>query len=444
MSAPHQEIVESQIDVSELALGMHVIRLDRPWEDTNFLLQGFVIRDQSEIDALRAQCDFVVIEGRIGGAPRAKPEKSSLKPSGLMRLFKRNTTPEPPKNASRAVPPRKRVTYINKVDTGREMETAVIRFEDAHKTAKSIMSGLRVGRTLDLNNARTVVNSCVESVLRNENALLMLTKIKHQDEYTAEHCINVSILAAAFGKHLGLLEGEIRNLALCGLLHDVGKTRIPDEILNKPGALTPQEFDVMRLHTTHGRTILMGTSSSLNTAVDVAFSHHERMDGSGYPRGLQAQQIPYFAKIIGLVDTYDAITSNRVYDKGRASMRALEIIHKHRGTQFDEELAAAFIQMIGVYPPGSIVEMVNGEVGIVVQSHPSQKLRPEVLLVREADKSVMTPFRTVDLKTSPEDAAGETYRIAHEVPDGAYEIVLQDFVDQGLIVTKSHGASEEE
>ena len=437
MSAPHQEIVESQVDVSELAIGMHIIRLDRPWEDTNFLLQGFVIRHQSEIDALRAQCDFVVIEGRVNTAPHPKPEKALPKASGLKRLFSRKAAPAPSSGTANPVPPRTRVTYINKVDAGREMETAVIRFEEAQKTAKSIMSGLRVGRTLDLNNARTVVNSCVESVLRNENALLLLTKIKHQDEYTAEHCINVSILAAAFGKHLGLLEGEIRNLALCGLLHDVGKTRIPDEILNKPGALTPKEFDVMRQHTTHGRTILMGTSNSLNTAVDVAFSHHERMDGSGYPRALQAQQIPYFAKVIGLVDTYDAITSSRVYDRGRASMQALEIIHKYRGTQFDEELADAFIQMIGVYPPGSIVEMLNGEVGIIIESHPRHKLRPKVLMVRESDKTMMTPYKSLDLMTSPEDGAGNVYQIAREVPDGAHGIVLQDFVEEGLIVTKT-------
>lgn len=254
MSAPHQEIVESQVDVSELAIGMHVIRLDRPWEDTNFLIQGFVIRDQADIDALRAQCDFVFIEGRIDGAPLPKyGNGNGRKSSGLMGLFRRKQVTESEQDAHKPVPPRKRVRYINKIDAGQEMETAIIRFEEAQKTAKSIMSGLRVGRTLDLNNARTVVNHCVESVLRNENALLLLTKIKHQDEYTAEHCINVSILAAAFGKHLGLLEGEIRNLALCGLLHDVGKTRIPDEILNKPGALTPKEFDVMRHHTTQDR-----------------------------------------------------------------------------------------------------------------------------------------------------------------------------------------------
>lgn len=442
MSEPHKEIIESQIDVAELAIGMHVIRLDRPWEDTDFLLQGFVIRDQTEIDALRAQCDFVVIEGRVTGSPRPEQERiKAPRRSGFMDLFRRKTraTLNPNSNPTQSQPesslPRKRVSYINKVDVGQEMETAVLRFEDAQQTAKAIMSGLRVGRALDLNNARNVVNQCVESVLRNESALLLLTKIKHQDEYTAEHCINVSILAAAFGKHLGLLEGEIRTLALCGLLHDVGKTRIPHNVLNKPGALTPQEFDVMRHHTTHGRDILMATARSLSAAVDVAFSHHERMDGSGYPRGLRAEQIPYFAKIIGLVDTYDAITSNRVYDKGRASMQALDIIHKHRGAQFDEELANAFIQMIGIYPPGSIVEMVNGEVGIVIQSHPKHKLKPRVLMVREADKSPMSPFRVLDLKTGPVDNAGTVYRIAREVPDGTHGIVLQEFVEQGLIVS---------
>ncbi|MFO7528884.1 MAG: HD-GYP domain-containing protein [Marinobacter sp.] len=317
-----------------------------------------------------------------------------------------------------------------------EMGPAVMRFEEARDTAKSLMAGLRLGRTLDLNNARKVVNSCVDSVLRNENALLLLTKIKNQDEYTAEHCINVSILSAAFGKHLGLLEGEIRNLALCGLLHDVGKTRIPDQVLNKPGALTPAEFSVMREHTNHGRTILMSTSNALAAAVDVAFSHHERMDGSGYPRGLQSHQIPLFAKMVGLVDTYDAITSNRIYDKGRASMQALEIIHNHRGSQFDAELAETFIQMIGVYPPGSIVEMHNGEVGIVVETRPGQKLKPKVLLVREADKSMLEPYRLVDLMASPDDHASTTYRIKKEVPDGSFDIVLQDFVDQGLITSK--------
>lgn len=436
MSNAHKDLVETRIDVAELAIGMHVIRLDKPWEDSNFLLQGFVIRHESEIHAIQSQCNFVTIEGQVDAQPHPRSgPSSSPRGRGVLGLFKRNKKQPPSEPGSPQHVPRRRVTYINKVDAGSEMTNAVMQFKEAQQTAKSIMSGLRVGRTLDLNNARAVVNNCVDSVLRNENALLLLTKIKNQDEYTAEHCINVSILAAAFGKHEGLLEGEIRNLALCGLLHDVGKTQIPDEVLNKPGALTPDEFGVMRQHTTHGRTILMGTSSSLNTAVDVAFSHHERMDGDGYPRGLQAHQIPYFAKIIGLVDTYDAITSTRVYDTGRASMQALEVIHKHRGSQFDGELADAFIQMIGIYPPGSIVEMKNGEVAIVMESDPYQKLKPKVLLVREADKTIKESYQSLDLKASPLDAAGNSYQISREVPDGMYDITLQDFVNEGLIGT---------
>ncbi|MCG7200644.1 HD-GYP domain-containing protein [Marinobacter pelagius] len=436
MALRHQEVVETRIDVVDLEIGMHVIRLDRPWEETDFLLQGFIIQNTSELQALQAQCRFVFIEGRVEPTmPAARPEQPARK--GFSLFGKRKKPPASPATSSppRSKLPRKRVNYINKVSMAAEMAPAVMRFEDARDTAKSLMAGLRLGRTLDLNNARKVVNSCVDSVLRNENALLLLTKIKNQDEYTAEHCINVSILSAAFGKHLGLLEGEIRNLALCGLLHDVGKTRIPDRVLNKPGALTPDEFSIMREHTNHGRSILMGTSNALATAVDVAFSHHERMDGSGYPRGLESHQIPLFAKMVGLVDTYDAITSNRIYDKGRASMQALEIIHNHRGTQFDTELAEAFIQMIGVYPPGSIVEMHNGEVGIVVETHPGHKLKPKVLLVREADKSQLAPYRLIDLMASPDDRAGTTYRIKKEVPDGSFDIVLQDFVDEGLITS---------
>ncbi len=434
MRGGYVELVETKLDVADLEIGMHVIRLDKPWEDTDFLMQGFIISDRSEVHALRSHCDFVVIQGVA--VKKRTPNGEAVSQGHWTRLFKRKSKGrQAPKSGSDRTIPRKRVSYINQVGVGQEMQTATMRFEEAQHTAKSIMSGLRVSRTLDVNNARTVVNSCVESVLRNENALLLLTKIKNQDEYTAEHCINVAILAAAFGKSLGMMKGEIQNLALCGLLHDVGKTKIPNEILNKPGRLTDDEFSLMRNHAVHGRTILMSTGGLLQTAVDVAFSHHERVDGKGYPRGLSAEKIPYFAKIIALVDTYDAITSKRVYQKALASMHALEIIHQNRDTQFDTELASAFIQMIGIYPPGSIAEMRNGEVGIVVESHAMKKLKPKVLMIRDANKAPTCPFKVLDLQAAPNDDNGVAYEIAKEVPDGTYGIVLQDFVNDGLITT---------
>ncbi|OEY66011.1 HD-GYP domain-containing protein [Marinobacter sp. X15-166B] len=434
MRSTYSELVETQVDVFDLQIGMHVVRLDRPWEETDFLLQGFVIEDPADLHALRSQCEYVFVQGRV--TKRREPKESIPRTGRQTGWFRRNKKPAtpPPASAARRLP-RRRVSYINQVSVGREIPVATMRFEEARHTAKTLMSGLRLSRTLDVNHARTVVNHCVESVLRNENALMLLTKIKNQDEYTAEHCINVSILAAAFGKHLGLLEGEIRNLALCGLLHDVGKTRVPNEVLNKPGSLTDEEFAQMKDHATHGRDILISTGKSLQTAVDVAFSHHERLDGSGYPRGLTGDKIPYFAKIIALVDTYDAITSMRVYKRAQASMRALEIIHKNRGTQFDPDLADAFIRMIGIYPPGSIVEMLNGEVGIVIESHDTHKLKPKVLMVREADKWPVSEHWVLDLQSAPEDRNGVPYQIAKEVPDGTYGVILRDFVKDGLIVT---------
>ena len=307
-------------------------------------------------------------------------------------------------------------------------------YDSARTMASSIMSGIRLGRTLDINKARQVVDDCVESILRNDNALMWLTKIKHRDEYTAEHCLNVSILSAAFGKKLGLMEEEIKTLGLCGLLHDVGKTRIPLEVLNKPGALSPDEFKLMQQHTIYGRDILMSLPSVDHATIDVAYNHHERLDGKGYPRSLEEHQIPYFAKIVALADTYDAITSNRVYDNGRASMDALDIIYRFRDSQFDRELANDFIRMVGIYPPGSIVEMINGEVGIIIDSNPKNKLKPKVILVRDSAKQERFKQRVIDLMRNPLDGTNTPYKIAKEVPNGSYGIRLQEFLEQGLIL----------
>ena len=424
MSSFRQDIVETEIPVSQLAIGMHVIRLDRPWGDTNFLLQGFIVQNEDDLLSLQSQCHTVVVEGRVDVLRRM--EKNPIA-SGSKR---------PAETRRPSSLPKKRVTYVNKIDTNREMARARAHYGHARETAKSIMSGIRLGRMLDMNHIRQAVDSTVDSVLRNENALLLLSKIKSKDDYTAEHCINVSILAAAFGKHLGLLQDEIRVLALSGMMHDVGKMRIDDAILNKPGALTPEEFAIMKKHTTFGRDILVALPTLEHAAVDVAYSHHERMDGKGYPRGLSSQQIPLFAKMIGLVDTYDAITSSRVYDKGRASMQALQIIHRNKGTQFDAELAVEFIRMIGVYPPGSIVQLQNGEVGIVVANQKTSKLKPVVLLVRDSAKQPITPYREINLANHLKDSSGEVYKIAHEVPDGTYDIVMSEFVEAGFLNTE--------
>ena len=433
-----KERIKTQLFSTDLQLGMHVIELDRPWLETDFLMQGFIIQNQDEIDAFIRQCDYVYIEGTI--VQNTTPIERRNEQKGLFARQSNKTKPAE-KTSTKNEKPRtrrppatnKRINYINKIEVERELPLARSHYQSAKSVAKNIMDGIRLGRALDLNHARETVDNIVDSILRNNDALVWLTKIKEKDEYTAEHSLNVCILSITFARFLGHDDSDIRKIGLGGLLHDVGKAKIPIEVLNKTGRFTDNEFAIMKKHPEFGKSLLMALPKSDLSAVDVAYAHHERMDGKGYPRNLTPSQIPYFAKIVALTDTYDAITSNRCYDKGRASMEALDIIYKNRGTQFDEELAIEFIKCIGIFPPGSIVELTNGEVAIVIASNNKSKLRPKLIIVKDSNKK-WSPQHIVDLQFENLDASNEPYIIAHEIPNGTYDIDIREFVKKGLVL----------
>lgn len=400
------EPVEIRVSVTELQLGMTVTRLDRDWLDTSFPLQGFVIRHAADIEALQAQCRFVYVQGQ---------EVTDTRPRRFGMASKR----------------RRQIPRLATVDIEGEMPSAREAFEQTRALAEEIMHSARVGQAIDARQARTVIRTCVDSVLRNEEALQMLLQVRSKDDYTAEHGMNVCILAAIFGRHLGLLAGEIEKLALSGLVLDVGKMHMPEGILRKAGPLTEEERALMQQHTEHGRRLLMSVKGLDPVAVDVAHAHHERMNGTGYPRGLLAHQIPYFAKIIGIVDAYDAITSHRVFEPAHSSKEALEIIYEGRGDQFDETLALDFIQCIGVYPAGAIVELNSGEAAIVITTYALNRLRPRVLVVRDPDGRPCHQ-RVVDLRSQQEYRPGMPYQIRRELPMGSHDIDLRVFTEEGL------------
>lgn len=438
LTRPRKVLTRVRIPVSELALGMHVIELDRPWLETDFLLQGFVIKHRAEIDSLQRQCVFVYIEGvehKLDIEPEPEPvtKKAGLLSRMLANKLSRPAAAQEPTPPAPCKPTEQtRTTYINKISTEQEMQVARDSYSSAKTVAKNIMEDLRIGRMLDMNQARNTVDEVVDSLLRNDDALVWLTKLKNQDEYTAEHSLNVCILSAAFARHLGHDEAEIRKIGLAGLLHDIGKAKIPVEILNKPGALTANERALIKQHPNLGRSLLMTSASVEHYTIDVAYSHHERVDGTGYPRALQAHQIPYYAKLVAIVDTYDAITSSRVYDSGRASMEALEIIYNSRNSHFDADLTVEFIRCIGVYPPGAIVVMTNGEVGIVVESNKRSKLRPKIVLVKDSAKEWQEKH-TIDLSQDALDQSGKPYVIAHEVPNKTFAIDIKAFLEEGWL-----------
>lgn len=300
-----------------------------------------------------------------------------------------------------------------------------------------MMDDIRLGKAIDTKGAKQVVSDAVDSIIKTPDAMMMLTAIKNRDEYTAEHSLNVAVLTIAFGRALGLERERLEELGVCGLLHDMGKVLTPDEVLLKEGKLTQEEFSIMKKHPVNGRNIIADSGGNFPGAMDVAHSHHERVDGHGYPRGLYEHQMTLWSKIVSITDAFDAITSNRCYQDGRTNMEAFRIMNKSRGKQFDSNLVMRFIGAVGIYPPGSIVKLNSGESGVVIESNPKSSLLPKVLIIRNALDMVEEP-RLVDLadKVLVPGSNREYYKITASLKKSETDIDLQDLKDNGFLLTE--------
>lgn len=400
-----KQIVREKVPVHDLQMGMYVVELDRPWVDTPFLFQGFLISSEEEIDQLCEYCEFVFVDMTQTKIKFREKRRQDRTGSKDRRGYK---------------------TAVEK-----ELPKALENYKQAQLTVDNTLRALRFSHEIDTVEIKTAVRGCVKSVLRNPNAMMWLTQIKDQDNYTAEHSLRVSIMAVALGQELDLLEQELEDLGMAAMLHDVGKVKIPLEILNKEGSLNKVEYEIMKSHAEEGRKMLMSKKNVPNIAVDVAYNHHEQLDGSGYPRGISADKIPYFAKIVAVVDVFDAITSDRVYCTGRSTLEALRILYDHRGKQFDEDIVRTFIRLVGIYPPGHIVELSNGEAGIILSCLRTNKLRPKVLIVRNADKKLCRE-KIIDLSKDHKDENGKPILVREIYKDGQFGIELNEYKAKGL------------
>ncbi len=391
---------------------MYVCKLDRDWLDTPFIMQGFLIEDREDIEIVAEFCEHVFID-------KNQHHKGPLGPSS---------------NVGTATQVRSVGLPEYQTDIQSEHKKIYKTFREARSVTHNMMENIRLGEALDTKQARETVHGCVQSVIRHPDALLWMSRIRERQEYTAEHCLNVCILAIAFGRQLGFSEQELEKIGMCGLLHDVGKMRVPQEIVDKPAALTTKEFNMMKAHTVHGRNLLMSTSGVYGGAIDVAYSHHERIDGEGYPRKLPAAGISYYSRIICLVDAYDAMTADRCYDEAKTSTQALKIIYAERGKQFDEQLALKFIQTIGLYPAGSLVELYNGEVGIVVEANPQLRHLPRVILLLDENKKPLKKEKIIDLALIQSGDLPKRFLIKQVWKDGSFDVSLRDYQKKGLVL----------
>jgi len=294
------------------------------------------------------------------------------------------------------------------------------------------MDDIRMGGVINTEQAKSTVKHCVDSILSNSDALIWMSKIRSQDQYTSEHCLNVCILAIAFGRHLGMIESDLERLGLCGLLHDVGKMRVPIDILNKPAKLSEKEFNIVKAHTIHGRNLLMSSPGIPNAVIDVAYSHHEKVNGEGYPRQLPGSGISEFSRIIALVDAYDAMTAERCYSEGMASTEALKIIFKDRGEHFDERFALEFIKCIGLYPPGTLVELVNGLICIVLETNTKYRHLPKVIAINKQDELLDKLFQ-IDLAELEKGTLDKSFLIKRALKDGSFGVYIKDYWDAGMM-----------
>ncbi|MEZ9233054.1 HD-GYP domain-containing protein [Vibrio amylolyticus] len=243
-------------------------------------------------------------------------------------------------------------------------------------------------------------DNMIESVLVDTDALRCVSALRSKDEYLLEHSVNVSCLLVTFGKHLGLDKETLKQMAIGGIIHDIGKTKVKDEVLHKPARLTPEEFEHMKLHQVYADEMILEIKGLSQISRDVCLMHHEKLDGNGYPRGLKGDQIPQHARMVCIIDIYDALTADRCYKKGMSSAEAFKIILGLTPNHLDADLVYKFINSIGVYPVGSIVELSDGKAGIVWSSNAAQPLKPEVKCFYSNKHRHFTDVSFIELKSS--------------------------------------------
>lgn len=383
-----------KVNASDIKVGMYMSYPDRPWLETRFLFQGVLLTTEKQVSEVRKECKHIFVS----------KEKS--------RDIQSAREPVP---TDTVAPP-----VLKPIE--KEFASAQKAHTDAGREIQQNLKRLVEGEAINVTRIRSSVKSCVKSIVTNPNALLWLGRLRTKDNYIAEHCLNVGILAIAFGRHLGMGSDELETLGMCGMLHDVGKLKVDQKILDKPAKLTDEEFAFIKDHCQIGKDILSRDENMPKEIIEAAFGHHERMDGSGYPRGVRANSLNLYTRMISIVDTYDAITTNRCYDKSRPAAEAIKILFGCRDTQFEPVLVEKFIECLGIYPTGSLVELKTGEGAVVIDSNKNSRLNPKVSIVLDEEKHSRSPL-IVD--TSSEGSYEAERTIKRVLDENDYPVDLE-------------------
>jgi len=406
--------MKKEVSVDELEFGVYVAELDRPWTETPFMFQGFVLKEAHQLETLKQYCKKVVIDLEKGPD---LPDRSQLQAGPVGG----------PKGPSVLATIKTKARYEEQAS----VESELPRARDAHGKSEvafnNILDSVRAGRALDAPRIREAVTSMTDSVVRNPDAMLLLAKMKEKGAHNLDRALGVSIYMITFGRFLQLPREQLDLLGMLGLLQDVGKMRLPEELLEKKDPLTKVEQALCQSHVAHSVSILKESPGLPPELPPLAALHHERYDGSGYPKGMKGAEIGLFGVIAGVIDTFDALTHPRPYGEALAPSNALSTMYGWRDTLFDGPLIEQFIQCIGIYPVGAIVELNSGDVGIVIAQNLARRLQPRVMVVLDANGKPKKPQLILDLAKDPKVKPDTPYRIKRTLEKSSVGIDPSEF-----------------
>jgi len=400
------EIVKTRVDVTELKPGMYVCELDRPWLGTPFLLQGFIIDSNQDIETLAQFCSYVYIDERNSRTPAQGYHSGQP-------LWA--SSQDPAKPGSNRI-------YRDANSWQQELQQARPIIEKLNGTIESTLHAIVNNSPYDLNKLRYIVGPMVDSVIRNPDASIWLVRLRDQNDYQYKHALGVAVWVTALGRQLGLPRDELAHLAFGGVLLDIGKLKISNEILQKTGTLNRKEYEQIKQHVQFSVDLMKAHGAISEDVFSMVAHHHERFDGSGYPHGLSGAKIPLFARIAAIADSYDAMTSRRHYANAVSPSAAVSKLYEARNSLYQTELIEEFIQAIGIYPAGTLVELSDGRVGVVVAEYRTRRLRPRVLLLLDEEKQVLTQAKTLNLMETKHDGKGRPLHISRSLEPGSYDL----------------------
>jgi putative nucleotidyltransferase with HDIG domain len=354
-----------QISIDQLQIGMFITEGNSEWvPNKNFSRKGMVKRAE------------VIEQIRALGVKELYIDTSLGKDVQPVKLSQRSVGAVPLSDVPKVFKP----LPIPTVPLAKEIENAKAMQSEATELISRCMSDIKMGTALELVEFTDISGRMIESLAQNHNALICVTQLREKDRYLMEHSFNVSVLMGILAHALGYSGDILQEMVTGALLHDVGKIRIADEILHKPGKFLPEEWDEMKRHVTYGEEILQKTPSITAIMMDICAQHHERIDGGGYPRGLSGDEIPIHSRMASVVDVYDAITAERVYHKGMAPTVALKkLMEWSTEGHLDQQLVRHFINAMGVYPVGSVVELDKQKLAVVLEANPGDPKKPKVI-----------------------------------------------------------------